>query len=114
MDQAAAFLAALRAAQYLGGAPLPVARIEARARILNLHPETLPPLMATLQREGAVILLWGGEVEVLPDRASGVPNQTVNVSGGFVQVAGRDAHAGSVTTGQALPLGELVAALERL
>ena len=60
MDQAVAFLAALRAAQHLAGAPLMAARIETLAASLGLQPETLPAVIATLQREGAVLLVWGG------------------------------------------------------
>jgi len=115
MDQATAFLAALRAAQHLSGAPLPAPRIEALATTLGLQPETLPGLIAALQREKAVALVWGGGVEVLPESPGAASSQVVHVGqGGVAQVAGRDATMGSVNTGAAAAIGQLAAALEQL
>ena len=101
--------------QHLAGAPLMAARIETLAASLGLQPETLPAVIATLQREGAVLLVWGGGLEVLPEKPGGTPSQVVHVApGGVAQVAGRDAAMGAVNVGHAAAIGELVAVLERL
>ena len=115
MDHAVDFLAALRAAQRLGAAPLTAARVEALAANLGLQLESLPALMAALQREGAVTLVWGGGVEVMPEKPGTTASQTIIVAaGGVAQVAGRDATMGDVNTRAAAAIGELGAALDRL
>ena len=95
MDQVVALLSALRTAQHLFGSSLSASRVEELASGLRIQPEALPAMMARLQRDGAISLMWGGSVEVMPERRSETVSQVINVGpGGAAQVAGRDLAVG--------------------
>lgn len=116
MDQATAFLAALRAAAALSPAtPLPPARVEAMAGTLGLDPATLPALVAELQRREEVTLEWGGALRILPEKPVPGPSMIAHASpGAVVNMAGRDATMGDVNTGGSAALGQIAALLAEL
>ncbi len=115
MDQVVALLSALRTAQHLFGSSLSASRVEELASGLRIQPEALPAMMARLQRDGAISLMWGGSVEVMPERRSETVSQVINVGpGGAAQVAGRDLAVGTVNVNSPAAMGELLAVLDQL
>jgi hypothetical protein len=58
----------LRARAVLGGGRLGPDAVEALAGVLELAPEEVPAIVERLQRDGHVALVWGGGLDVLPER----------------------------------------------
>jgi hypothetical protein len=110
------FLAALRAAQRLAGAPLTAMQVEALGEGLGLPHEALPALLAGLQREGAVALVYRGGVEALPEKSSAASGPVFNIGPNSVVQAPLhgDAIMGDVHVSPDRTIGDLVAALARL
>ena len=124
MDKASAFLAALRARAVLGGARLTADSVEALASVLGLAPEDLPALVAGLDRDGHVALVWGGGLDVLPERpaaaagSGGTGGVTYNLQGATLRdgatFAGHNATGGTVRSTPEDAFGALAAVLEQL
>lgn len=123
MDRASALLAALRARAVLGGNRLTAGAVEGLADLLGLAREELPALVGRLQRDGHVALVWGGGLDVLPERPaaagaggnSGVTFTFQGVTfGPGATIAGRDAAGGTVRSTPEDAFGALAAVLEQL
>jgi hypothetical protein len=123
MDRASALLAALRARAVLGSSRLKADAVEALAGVLGLMPEELPALVDRLQRDGHVALVWGGALDVLPERAAaagggGTGGPTITLQGVTfgpgATIAGHDATGGTVRSTPEDAFGALAGVLGEL
>lgn len=121
MHKASALLAALRAKAVLGGGRLAADAVEGLAGALGLAPEEVPAIVDRLQRDGHVALVWGGGLDVLPERpvgGGGNGGTTFNLQGATLghgaTLGGRDATGGTVKVMPDEAFGALAAVLGEL